>query len=76
MYRFFTERGYGEVEFPYALERKYPNEKYEAHSIIGSISARRGRGWRAGHFAVKTGAVKRTRLPSEIRQNGNGERSQ
>ncbi|MBA7590540.1 Tyrosine recombinase XerC [subsurface metagenome] len=25
----FSKRGYGEVELPYALERKYPNAKYE-----------------------------------------------
>ena len=25
----FLRRGYGEVELPYALERKYPNAKYE-----------------------------------------------
>lgn len=25
----FSRRGYGEVELPYALERKYPNAKYE-----------------------------------------------
>jgi len=29
LHRIFTERGYGEVELPYALERKYPNAKYE-----------------------------------------------
>ncbi len=25
----FSKRGYGEVELPYALQRKYPNAKYE-----------------------------------------------
>ncbi|MBD3270285.1 integron integrase [Candidatus Peregrinibacteria bacterium] len=29
LHQVFTERGYGEVELPYALERKYPNAKYE-----------------------------------------------
>ena len=29
LHEVFTERGYGEVELPYALERKYPNAKYE-----------------------------------------------
>ena len=29
LHHIFTERGYGEVELPYALERKYPNAKYE-----------------------------------------------
>ena len=29
LHQLFTERGYGEVELPYALERKYPNAKYE-----------------------------------------------
>jgi integron integrase len=29
LHEVFTERGFGEVELPYALERKYPNAKYE-----------------------------------------------
>ncbi|MEA1910766.1 MAG: tyrosine-type recombinase/integrase, partial [Spirochaetota bacterium] len=29
LHRDFLGRGYGEVELPYALERKYPNAKYE-----------------------------------------------
>lgn len=29
LHQVFTARGYGEVELPYALERKYPNAKYE-----------------------------------------------
>jgi integron integrase len=29
LHRDFLSRGYGEVELPYALERKYPNAKYE-----------------------------------------------
>ena len=29
LHQIFTARGYGEVELPYALDRKYPNAKYE-----------------------------------------------
>ncbi len=29
LHQVFTARGFGEVELPYALERKYPNAKYE-----------------------------------------------
>ena len=29
LHEVFAERGYGTVELPYALERKYPNAKYE-----------------------------------------------
>ncbi len=29
LHRIFAERGYGEVELLYALERKSPNAKYE-----------------------------------------------
>lgn len=29
LHEYFLKRGYGKVELPYALERKYPNAKYE-----------------------------------------------